>query len=125
MNLIDNVLSPKIYSNIVKRQMYYTEDPLRILQPRSEPCCQYLQRILFTHEPPPYHYDFILQKPNEQSKDALVYYLKQGRGYGYRQHSSCGKRTLNSSPKPSISSPKASLAYPVRLQEKNKISPIL
>lgn len=124
INLIDNTLSPKLYSNIVKRQNYYTENPQRILYKKSEPFCEYLQRVLFTNEPPPYHYDFILQKPNDQSKDTLVYTLKQGRGYGYRLPSS-GKRTINGSHTGSICSPKRSLLSPTNARCSNRISPVI
>lgn len=90
------ILSPRIYVKIIKRQIFYYENPNRIETPPNESFCEYLYRILFSHEPSTYHYDFILPIPSLNAKDNLVVQLKQLRGYGSRKQSERHQNTYYS-----------------------------
>lgn len=65
-NIITSTLSLRIYKNIKLRQNFYDIYGGNKIPP-SEPLISLLYRRLFTHEPPPYYYDFGLKvkKGNE------------------------------------------------------------
>lgn len=92
---INKILTTSMYSHIINRHVFYCENPNRILNKPKETLCNRLYRVIFTYELPPFHFDYMLPCPTFQSKDNLVLYMKQNKGYGNRKNSSI-KRTLNS-----------------------------
>lgn len=62
----------------------------------SEPCFQYIVRILFTNYPPPYCYDYHIENPSEQSFDKVICSIKQ-------MFSNCEIRRSSFNNRPSLS----------------------
>lgn len=62
-----------------------------------EPICSKLCRLLFTHEPPPFHYDFCLRYPNDHSFETMIHLVRQNIAPDVRCSSSARETFKNSS----------------------------
>lgn len=69
-------------SNIIRNnpsQLHITDSKSKDLKNKipSESCVQYIVRVLFTNNPPPYFYDYSIENPSEKSFDKVIYSIKQ------------------------------------------------
>lgn len=92
-NILDVTLGKKLYTKIVTRRTYYIKHPNS--KAPKETCTSKVYRTLFTHEPNPYHYDFVSPDPVKSLNESVVL-MKQGFGYAERKNSTI--ETPNNTP---------------------------
>lgn len=110
--LINSIFTNRVYHSVLTRMEFYYNGTKPF--PPSESCNSHLTRILFTDEPPPYHYDFKLSSPSPSSFDEMILILRRFYGYSFRRSSKKGssaksflhsKNSINKSVHKSIFSP--------------------
>lgn len=93
ISFIYNVLNHSLFSNIIQRQIYFMDNPTKVFNPPKETCSGHLYRVLITHEPPPYHFDFIIANLSAKVIENLILTIKYLKGYGNRCKSSLNRKT--------------------------------
>lgn len=83
--LIEFILNPNMYNNMVKRRTFYYENGINAIPP-PEPCFSKLIRNTFTKKPSPYHYDFSCI-PNPKGMEEMLFSVRQRFGYSSRRSS--------------------------------------
>lgn len=110
--LINSIFTNRVYHSLLTRMEFYYNGKKPF--PPSESCSSHLTRVLFTDEPPPYHYDFKLSSPSPSSYDEMILILRRFYGYSFRRSSKKGssvvsflhsKNSINRSVHKSIFSP--------------------
>lgn len=91
---IGNEIFPRHHvDKIFRRYEFYTDKNVNVLNKPKEGCLEKMKRKL-NNEPPPYHFDYCINKNrcqytnNDNYIDILVYMMKQSSGYGYRSSGS-------------------------------------
>lgn len=127
ISFIYRILNPSIFSHITQRQVYYVENPFRVLDPPKESCIGYIERVLFTNELPPYHFDYSLSNVSNKNTESLILTIKYIKGYGNRCKSSLNYCTPSrmSRESPLVSSLHISRnSHIVSLKKNNKLYPM-
>lgn len=90
---------------MLNKYEFYRNNYIRINDPPPESCFDKLKRKLLTDEPSPYHYDYILLEPSQNSVDNLILSMKQMHGYGSRKSGVSMRKDISLSSRSSARNP--------------------
>lgn len=74
--------------NTISSRLFYYNHKAEFLSDPIESCADKCYRVIFTNDPPPYHYDYcppVIKQKN--AMDEVIYYIKQKYGYSSRKSS--------------------------------------
>lgn len=85
--IIKLIFGSQLYNTISSRLFYYNHKSEFLSDP-IETCADKFYRVLFTNDPPPYHYDYCPPVTKQKNAmDEVIYFIKQKYGYSSRKSS--------------------------------------